>query len=193
MWLRNRAGNRRPMKRLASCRWRWLPRTRSSRDHSHLSRRVPCVVAGSRQPRTQCPIQRYRSSRSLDHPEQCSFPIAFGKPLAVQLALRYTKHRDQSADDRAEHSRSMTQVLQLGQKLGLLSPQKITRADIRNASLKPDSNGGPRDLQLGNRSRLPVSRIISRMRWSEVRRVRRVVITAVSADPAIGAHRRTAY
>jgi hypothetical protein len=39
----------------------------------------------------------------------------------VQPALRYTRHRDQHADDRAEHSRSMTQFLHLGQKLGLLS------------------------------------------------------------------------
>ena len=48
-----------------------------------------------------------------------SFPVAFGKPLVVQPVLRYAKHCDQQADDRAEHSRSMTQLLYLGQKLGL--------------------------------------------------------------------------
>jgi hypothetical protein len=154
MWLRNRAGKRRPMKRLAGCRWRWVPRTRSSRNHSHLSRRVPSVVAGSGQPGTQCHTQRYRPTRSHDRPEQCSFSIAFGEPLAVQLALRYAKHRGPQADHRAEHSHSMTQFPQFSQKLGLPSPQKTTRADIGDAPVKPASNGRLSDLQLGKQVRI---------------------------------------
>ena len=57
----------------------------------------------------------------------------------VQPALRYTKHRGQQADDHAEHSHSMTQFLQLGQKLRLVSRQKITRDDIGDAPVKPAS------------------------------------------------------
>jgi hypothetical protein len=85
---------------------------------------------------------------------QCSFPIAFGKPLVVQRALRYAKHRYQQADDRAEHRRSMTQFLQLGQKLGLFSLQAVTRDDIGDAPVKPASNRRPRNLQLGKQARI---------------------------------------
>jgi len=46
----------------------------------------------------------------------------------------------------------MTQFLYLDQKLGLLIRQRITRNDIGNAPVKPASNRGARDLQLGSNS-----------------------------------------
>jgi len=115
----------------------------------------PAVEAGWRQPcDPQCHTQRYHPTRSLDRPEQCSFPVACGKSLAIHPALRYAKQCDQQADDRPEHSQPMTQFLQFDQKLGRLSRQRITGDDIGDAPVKPASNRGPRDLQLGKQLRI---------------------------------------
>ena len=111
---------------------------------------APAVVAGRRQARDpQCGTQRYHPIRSLDRPKQCSFPIFFGKPLVVRPALRYTKHHDQQADNRVELSHPMTQFLYFDQKLSRLSRQGLTRDDIGNTAVKPASNRGPRNVQLG--------------------------------------------
>ena len=108
---------------------------------------APAVVARRRQARDpQCHTQRYRPTRSLDRPKQRSFPVAFGKPLVVQVALRYAKHHDQQADDGAEHGHSMTQLLHLGQKLGLdariIGVRAIKRLkhgpEVARASVKAD-------------------------------------------------------
>jgi len=111
---------------------------------------APAVVTGGRQARDpRCHCQRYYPTRSIDRPEQRSFPGAFGKPLAVRPAPWYAKDHDQQADDRPEYGQPMMQSLYLEQKLCLLTGQGFTRDDIGNPPVKPASNRGPRNLQLG--------------------------------------------
>ena len=66
---------------------------------------------------------------------------SFGKPLALHPALRYAKHHDQQADDRPEHRRSVTQFLQLDQKLDPFSRRAVIRDGIENVPLDPPQQG----------------------------------------------------
>jgi hypothetical protein len=59
---------------------------------------APFEVTRRRQTRDpQRHTQRYYPTRSIERPSQLSCPIVFGKPLVLQPALRYAKHRDQQA------------------------------------------------------------------------------------------------
>ena len=70
---------------------------------------TPAVVARCREARdSERRVQRQDLSCTLNRPQQDSLGIAFGKPLVVELGLRYPKHGDQQANHRSEQGRSMS-------------------------------------------------------------------------------------